>query len=357
MFSIGTLLVEQPSVLAPMAGITDLPFRKLCRQLGAGLAVSEMVTSDTSLWSSRKSQQRLVHKDDTGPISVQLAGNEPSLMAAAAKANQEMGAQIIDINMGCPAKKVCKKAAGSALLQDERLVADILEAVVGAVDIPVTLKIRAGPTPSSRNGVNIAKIAESAGIACLAVHGRTRACAFKGDVEYDTIAAIVDAVSIPVLANGDITSPEKAKFVLAYTGASGIMVGRGAQGNPWIFREINHFLATGKTLAKPTQEEFLQTVMSHLEALHKFYGDHLGVKIARKHVAWYLQYHAKLLAAQYTQAEPRMQENDVIAQCERIVEQRLTFRRTFNRIESTQEQHVHLRDYLELQSIKEEKAA
>jgi len=357
MFSIGSWAIEQPSVLAPMAGITDLPFRKLCRELGAGLAVSEMVTSDTNLWRSRKSQQRLVHKDDTGPISVQLAGNDPAMMAAAAKANQDMGAQIIDINMGCPAKKVCKKAAGSALLQDEPLVASILEAVVSAVDIPVTLKIRTGSSPSARNGISIAKIAECSGIQSLAVHGRTRACAFKGSVEYDTMAAIVDTVSIPVLANGDITSPAKAKFVLDYTGAAGVMIGRGAQGNPWIFREINYFLDHGCERVKPTQQEFLTVVLHHLEALHGFYGEHLGVKIARKHVSWYLQYHAQLLAGMPVHAQPSNNKNDVVHRCERINQQYLNFRRTFNRIESTQEQHERLHAYLEIQSIKEEKAA
>ena len=357
MFSIGSWAIEQPTVLAPMAGITDLPFRKLCRQLGAGLAVSEMVTCDTRLWRSRKSQQRLVHKDDIEPISVQLAGNEPAKMAEAAKANQAMGAQIIDINMGCPAKKVCKKAAGSALLQDEKLVADILSAVVGAVDIPVTLKIRTGHSPTERNGINIAKIAEDSGVVALAVHGRTRACAFKGAVEYDTIAAITDAVTIPVLANGDITTPAKAKFVLNYTGAVGVMIGRGAQGNPWIFREINHYLATGEMLAKPTQDEFLAVVLHHLEGLHKFYGEHLGVKIARKHVMWYLQYHAQLLTDVLNDTQAKKLKNDVVPQCERIKLQYLDFRSTFNRIESTQEQHNHLRAYLESQSIKEEKAA
>ena len=355
MFSIGSWAIKQPSVLAPMAGITDLPFRQLCRSLGAGLAVSEMVTSDTQLWRSRKSQQRLVHKDDIDPISVQLAGNDPQTMAKAAAANQAMGAQIIDINMGCPAKKVCKKAAGSALLQNEALVADILAAVVAAVDIPVTLKIRTGSTPSERNGVRVAKIAEDAGIQCLAVHGRTRACAFKGSVEYDTIAEIVNALSIPVLANGDIDSPEKAKAVLDYTGAAGVMIGRGAQGNPWLFREINHFLANGMRIDKPTQQEFSETVLHHLHALHLFYGDTLGVKIARKHVSWYLQYHAKLLAS--VSKRHNNEKNDVVHRCERINQQYLNFRRTFNRIESTQEQHDHLCAYLESQSIKEEKAA
>lgn len=357
MFSIGSWAIEQPSVLAPMAGITDLPFRKLCRELGAGLAVSEMVTSDTKLWKSRKSQQRLVHKDDTGPISVQLAGNDPYAMAEAAKANEAMGAQIIDINMGCPAKKVCKKAAGSALLQDEPLVKAILESVVAAVNLPVTLKIRTGSNPLERNGINIAKIAEGSGISALAVHGRTRACAFKGDVEYDTIAEIANTISIPVLANGDITSPSKAKFVLDYTGAAAVMVGRGAQGNPWLFREINHFLATGTECDKPSDQEFNRVVLNHLLALHDFYGDHLGVKIARKHVAWYLQYRAKCQTDVLTNTALSKKKNDVVLRCERIKLQYLDFRRTFNCIESTQVQYEQLRQYLESNSIQEEKAA
>lgn len=272
-----------------MAGVTDLPFRQLCRQMGAGLVVSEMVTSDTSLWNSRKSQQRLIHRDEPSPRSVQIAGADPQMMAEAARANVELGAQIIDINMGCPAKKVCKRAAGSALLADELLVAEILHTVVGAVDVPVTLKIRTGSNPEQRNGVIIAKLAQDAGIAALAVHGRTRACRFMGTAEYDTIATIVDAVDIPVFANGDIDSPQKARRVLDHTGAAAVMIGRSAQGRPWIFREINHYLATGNELAEPQLDEVHQLLHQHLDGLHQHYGDYLGVRIARKHIGWYLE--------------------------------------------------------------------
>lgn len=297
MFTIGEWSIPHATILAPMAGVTDEPFRQLCLGLGAGMAVSEMVTSDESLWKSRKSQQRLSSlKNPADPSqvrSVQLAGNDPLMMANAAKANAAMGANIIDINMGCPAKKVCKKAAGSALLRDEKLVAEILGAVVNAVDIPVTLKIRTGWSPEERNGVHIARIAEDSGIQALAVHGRTRACAFKGNAEYDTIAEIVNQISIPVFANGDITSPEKAKYTLEYTGAKAVMIGRAAQGNPWIFREINHYLATGEQLDKPSSLETYQTLSGHIHALHQFYGELMGVRIARKHVGWYLKYHAQ----------------------------------------------------------------
>lgn len=329
MFTIGPWQIDQPTILAPMAGVTDLPFRRLCTELGAGMAVSEMITSDERLWSSRKSQRRLVsnHSGEQEPRSVQLAGNDPDMMAAAAAANASMGAQIIDINMGCPAKKVCKKAAGSALLRDEALVKNIIEAVVGAVDIPVTLKIRTGWSPEERNGLRIATIAQDCGIQALAVHGRTRACAFKGDVEYDTIAEIVDALSIPVFANGDITSPEKAKSVLEYTGAAAVMIGRGAQGNPWIFREINHYLSTGNILAKPKTSEVCATVQSHLQALHHFYGSTMGVKIARKHVAWYLQ--------KQTGGHEE-------------------FRRLFNTLESPEEQQHAVQNFFEQQSSTEE---
>jgi tRNA-dihydrouridine synthase B len=306
MFTIGAWSIKQPTILAPMAGVTDEPFRRLCYELGAGMTVSEMVTSDERLWSSRKSQQRLStihsrhsnsmpsHNPSVGDVrSIQLAGNDPRMMAAAAKANADMGADIIDINMGCPAKKVCRKAAGSALLRDEALVSDILCAVVNAVDIPVTLKIRTGWNPEERNGVTIARIAEDNGIQALAVHGRTRACAFKGSAEYDTIAEIVNSINIPVFANGDISSPEKAKFVLEQTGAAAVMIGRAAQGNPWIFREINYYLETGLILDTPTSDEVNRTLTRHLHALHAFYGEVMGVRIARKHVGWYLKHHSK----------------------------------------------------------------
>lgn len=333
MFKIGPWDVTAPTILAPMAGVTDLPFRRICRQLGAGLAVSEMVTSDSTLWKTKKSQSRLPHNSDESPRSVQLAGNDPVMMAAAAKANVDMGAQIIDINMGCPAKKVCKKAAGSALLKDEVLVSAILEAVVNAVDVPVTLKIRTGWDLDNRNGVKIAQIAEAAGIQALAVHGRTRACAFRGEVEYDTIAAIVDAISIPVFANGDITSPAQAHEVLNHTKADAVMIGRGAQGNPWLFREINHFLKHGEALAKPTLNEFCDTVMTHIQSLHEFYGDIQGARIARKHLTWYLQKQSEQFRLD------------------------VEYRHTFNRIESAKEQYDSLQLYFEKLATIEDRAA
>ncbi len=286
---IGPYQLDTPLILAPMAGVTDLPFRRLCRRLGAGLAVSEMLTSDHRLWHSSKSRTRRVHAQETGPRSVQIAGADPRQMAQAARLNVEQGAQIIDINMGCPAKKVCKKAAGSALLREEPLVAQILEAVVEAVEVPVTLKIRTGWDPEHRNGVRIAKIAEAAGIQALAVHGRTRACAFKGAVEFDTLRAIKQAVGIPVIANGDITTPQRAREVLASTRADAIMIGRAAQGNPWIFREIAHYLDTGEHLPAPDPREIRDTLLGHVEDLHVFYGEYSGVRIARKHIGWYLQ--------------------------------------------------------------------
>ncbi|MGS2722775.1 tRNA dihydrouridine synthase DusB [Porticoccus sp. GXU_MW_L64] len=288
MLQIGPYTIPNPTVLAPMAGVTDLPFRQLCRELGAGLVVAEMVTSDISLWNSRKSQQRLIHRHEPEPRAVQIAGAEPSMMAAAAKANVELGAQIVDINMGCPAKKVCKKAAGSALLQDQPLVEEILRAVVAAVNVPVTLKIRTGTNPQQRNGVAIARLAEQCGVAALTVHGRTRACRFLGNAEYDTIASIVDAVTIPVIANGDIDSPQKARQVLDHTGAAAVMIGRSAQGRPWIFREINHFLATGRELAGPQPQEVKDILLRHINGLYDHYGDYMGVRIARKHLGWYL---------------------------------------------------------------------
>ncbi len=274
-----------------MAGVTDRPFRQLCRNLGAGLAVSEMVSANSSLWGSRKTLRRLDHNGEQGPISVQLLGADPRLMADAAKANLDLGAQIIDINMGCPAKKVCQLAAGSALLQDERLVAKILHAVVKAVDAPVTLKIRTGWDPEHRNGLEIARIAEDSGIQALAIHGRTRACKFSGDAEYTTIRRIKQAISIPVIANGDIDSPIKAKQVLAFTGADGIMVGRAAQGRPWIFREIGHFLQTGEEPAKPSIDWIESLLLHHLQQLYEFYGEYQGIRIARKHLAWYSKGH------------------------------------------------------------------
>lgn len=287
--SIGRYTLTSPCILAPMAGVTDRPFRQLCRQLGAGLTVSEMVTSDRSLWHTSKSRLRLDHSGEPEPRIVQIAGGDPEMLADAARGNVDHGAQIIDINMGCPAKKVCNKAAGSALLQDENLVGRILEAVVSAVNVPVTLKIRTGWCNERRNGIRIAKLAEAIGIQALAVHGRTREQRYTGQAEYDTIAAIRQATSIPLFANGDIDSPEKAYQVLQHTQADAVMIGRSAQGNPWLFREIVHYLAHGEHLPPPSIEERLEVMQSHLSALYRHYGDYMGVRIARKHVGWYLQ--------------------------------------------------------------------
>lgn len=286
--SIGRYVLSNRLILAPMAGVTDRPFRQLCRSLGAGMAVSEMVTSDVSLWNSRKSRLRLIHQDESEPRSVQIAGGDAAMLAEAARANVELGAQIIDINMGCPAKKVCNKAAGSALMKDEALVAEILGAVVNAVQVPVTLKIRTGWDRQNRNGIAIARLAEDCGIAALAVHGRTRADLYTGDAEYETIAAIKQAISIPVFANGDIDSPEKARHVLQQTGADALLIGRAAQGRPWIFREIEHFLQHGRRLPAPDRQELEHILLGHLGQLHGFYGETMGVRIARKHVGWYL---------------------------------------------------------------------
>lgn len=315
MFQIGPYTVASRVTLAPMAGVTDLPFRQLCRRFGAGLAVSEMVTSDSRLWNTRKSRQRLNHIGEAEPRAVQIAGGDPDMMAEAARLNVERGAQIIDINMGCPAKKVCKKAAGSALMKDEDLVNNILTAVVSAVDVPVTLKIRTGWSPEQRNGLAIARIAEAAGIQALAVHGRTRACKFEGQAEYDTIAAIKAAISIPVIANGDIDSPQKAKAVLDHTGADAVMIGRAAQGRPWLCREIDHYLKTGFLIESPGAEEIQQTLLEHLRALHDFYGEFMGVKIARKHVGWYLKAHPnnEAFRAQFNQLESAEQQCEAIA--------------------------------------------
>ena len=270
-----------------MAGVTDRPFRQLCREQGAGLVVSEMVSSNALLWGSEKTRRRIDHTGEGEPVSVQIAGAVPAHMAAAARFNVDHGAQIIDINMGCPAKKVCNVMSGSALLQDERLVGEILDAVVSAVDVPVTLKIRTGWDLQHKNALVIARIAEQAGIQALAVHGRTRACAYRGEAEHDTVCAIKSAVSIPVIANGDINTPEKALEVLQQTGADAIMIGRAAQGRPWIFREIAHYLATGQHLAVPAPAEICTLLIAHLTNLYAFYGEYTGVRVARKHIAWY----------------------------------------------------------------------
>ena len=284
---IGPYSIDPPVVLAPMAGVTDKPFRQLCKRLGAGAAVSEMTTADPRLWTTRKSVKRMDHVGEPDPVSVQIAGYDPAMLAEAARYNVDHGAQIVDINMGCPAKKVCNVWSGSALLQDEALVARILAAVVNAVAVPVTLKIRTGWNRDNRNGVAIARIAEDAGIAALAVHGRTRADAYAGDAEYDTIAAIKAAIRIPVFANGDIDSPEKARSVLGYTKCDAVMIGRAAQGRPWIFREIVHYLATGKKISAPQPREVRDILLGHLDDLYAFYGEQQGVRIARKHLGWY----------------------------------------------------------------------
>jgi len=329
MFHIGSYQIDSKVILAPMAGVTDRPFRQLCRQLGAGLVVSEMVTSNSELWGTRKSSLRLDHTGEVEPIAVQIAGGDPDMMAEAARLNVANGAQIIDINMGCPAKKVCKKAAGSALLKDEQLVADILQSVVAAVDVPVTLKFRTGWSTEERNALRIAKIAEDAGISALALHGRTRACAFTGEAEYDTIAAVVQAVSIPVFCNGDIDSARKAKVVLDHTQAAAVMIGRAAQGRPWIFREIEHFLMTGNELPEPSLHEVREILSSHLRELYCFYGEFMGPRIARKHAGWYLQ----------------------------TVPDSELFRREFNKLETAQAQQDSVQRFFEQLIKKEEKAA
>lgn len=302
-----------------MAGVTDRPFRQLCRRLGAGLAVSEMLSSNPKVWKTEKSMNRMDHSGETGIRAVQIAGSDPTLMAQAAQFNVANGAQIVDINMGCPAKKVNKKLAGSALLQYPDLVEVIVKSVVDAVDVPVTLKIRTGWNTDNRNGIEIARIAERNGIASLAVHGRTKACMYKGEAEYDTIRDIKRSVSIPIVANGDITSPEKAKQVLDYTGADAVMIGRAAQGRPWIFRETAHYLKTGEFLPEPEIAEVESILMEHLVNLHQFYGEIMGVRIARKHVSWYLQTHDK--------------EGQ--------------FRRVFNALETAQEQVSVLNNYFQ----------
>jgi len=293
---LGAHLLRNGLFVAPMAGVTDRPFRMLCRRFGAGLAVSEMISSRPELRGTRKSRLRREHDGETsgaaGPNSVQIVGADPAQMAEAARLNADEGAQIIDINMGCPAKKVCNVAAGSALLADEALVGRILDAVVAAayrLSVPVTLKIRTGPDPARRNAPRIARIAESAGVRLLAVHGRTRACGFRGQAEFDTVAEVKAQVRIPVIANGDIATPEEAKRVLDYTRADGIMIGRAAHGRPWIFREFLYFLNSGKKLPQPTTTEMRAVALEHLEGIYALYGEELGVRIARKHIGWYVR--------------------------------------------------------------------
>ena len=313
-----------------MAGVTDRPFRLLCRQHGAALTPSEMITSNIQLWNSEKNRLRRQHGGENSPRVVQIAGSDPIMMAEAARLNVEQGAQVIDINMGCPAKKVLKKAAGSALLQNEKLVQKILDSVVQAVPVPVSLKIRTGWNPGNRNGITIAKIAEEAGVMSLAVHGRTRECMFKAEVEYDTIAAIKETVSIPVFANGDIDSPQKAAAVLAHTQADGVMIGRAAQGRPWIFQEIDYYLQHKQFLAKPTLDKQLSLILGHLQSLYIFYGDFKGVLIARKHVNWY---------------------------CKNLPEH-LAFRAYFNKLDDAQQQSTALHNYFsKLENFFDKKAA
>lgn len=314
--NIGPHTLPNPVILAPMAGVTDLPYRNLCREIGAGAAVAEMLTSNQELWQSRKSTRRQVCADEQGLRWIQILGNDPVAMASAALECEKRGVQVIDINMGCPAKKVCKRAAGSALLQDEVLVQQILSAVVNAVRIPVTLKIRTGYSRAHRNALAIAKMAEQSGIAALSVHGRTRECRYDDSAEYDTVAAVKQAISIPVIVNGDITSPQAAKHALDYTGADAVMVGRAALGNPWLFREIAAFLRDGTQLAPPTHHEIQQAMLSHVQALHQFHGDYLGPRIARKHVGWY----------------------------EEQFPQRVALRAAFNQLESGEEQVEMLRN-------------
>ena len=284
---IGSLSIKNNLFLAPMAGVTDRPFRMLCKKFGAGVAVSEMVTSNSLLYGSEKTIKRANHEGEVDPISVQIAGADPIMMGDAARYNEDKGAQIIDINMGCPAKKICNVMAGSALLKHEKLVEKILTSVVSAVTIPVTLKIRTGWDKENKNAIKIAKIAENSGIQALAIHGRTRACLYHGEAEYDTIANVKQNIKIPVIANGDITSPQKAEFVLSYTKADGVMIGRAAQGRPWIFREIDYYLKNKKELELPTIEEIQETTIEHVNDLYNFYGELKGLRIARKHISWY----------------------------------------------------------------------
>jgi len=321
---IGSFDITPRVILAPMAGVTDKPFRVLCKRLGAGLCVSEMTTSDPRFWNTAKSRHRMDHDGEPAPISVQIAGTVPEVMAEAARYNVDHGAQIIDINMGCPAKKVCNAWAGSALMRDEPLVGRIVDAVVKAVDVPVTLKIRTGWAADQRNALTIARIAQSAGVAVLAVHGRTRDQQYTGFAEYDTIAEIKSQLSIPVIANGDIDSPQKAAAVLEHTGVDAVMIGRAAQGRPWIFREVAHYLATGELLAAPSLAEVRDILLSHLEHLHAFYGEPAGVRIARKHLGWY--------------AKDRPEHSD---------EQRTAFRGLVNRAETADAQLRLTRDYFD----------
>ena len=316
---IGPYQLDNQLILAPMAGVTDRPFRQLCTQFGAGMTVSEMISSRPELRNSKKTQLRMQHDGETEPRSIQIAGTDPIMMADAARFNVQQGAQIIDINMGCPAKKVCSVLAGSALMKNEALVAEILESVASAVDVPVTLKMRTGWDQQNRNVLNIAKIAESAGIQALAIHGRTRADKYNGNAEYDHIAQVKSLVSIPVIANGDIDTPEKAAFVLKHTNADGLMIGRAAQGNPWIFQQINYFLKHGKKMEAPDKIHVRDVMLKHLINLYTFYGEYMGLRIARKHIGWYCKNRPNGEA----------------------------FRRFFNTLKTTELQHEQIRLYFE----------
>jgi len=320
---IGSYLIDPPVVLAPMAGVTDRPFRQLCKTLGAGLTVSEMISANPRLRDTAKTRRRLDHTGEAAPRGVQIAGFDPAMMADAARFSVDRGAQIIDINMGCPAKKVCNVMAGSALLRDEALVGRILEAVVAAVAVPVTLKIRTGWNPAQRNAVQIARIAQSTGVQALAVHGRTRACGYGGQAEYDTIRAVKAAVALPVMANGDVDSPEKARQVLAYTGADAVMIGRAAQGCPWLLRAVGHFLTTGEHLPEPSPVEISTLLLEHLDHLYEFYGEYAGVRIARKHLSWYCKAHhnsAAFWAAVNRVEDAREQRALTQDYCNRLIE-------------------------------------
>ncbi len=317
---IGPYQLKNNLIVAPMAGVTDRPFRQLCKSMGAGMAVSEMVASNSLLWGSEKTLRRANHDGEVDPISVQIAGADPAMLAEAARYNVDQGAQIIDINMGCPAKKVCNVMAGSALLKDEPLVGRILDAVVGSVNAPVTLKIRTGWDRGNRNAIQIARTAERAGVQALAIHGRTRACGFSGEAEYDTIAAVKAEVGIPVIANGDISTPEQVKEVLDYTRADAVMIGRAAQGRPWLFREIQHYLETGERMASPEVDEIHRVLVAHLNDLYQFYGEYTGVRVARKHISWYTKGLAGSAAFRHamnrleTSAEQRAAVNEFFAQ-------------------------------------------
>ena len=309
---IGPYDIANSVIAAPMAGVTDKPYRQVCRDNGAGMVVSEMVTSQLDLRHSTKSRYRLDLKGEPEPVVVQIVGTDPQELAEAARFNVANGAQIVDINMGCPAKKVCKKAAGSALLANEPLVEKILSTVVNAVDVPVTVKIRTGQTPEEKNALSIARIAEDSGIQSLTIHGRTRQCKFVGNVEYDTIALVKQSVKIPVVANGDINTPEQAKSVLEYTDADAVMIGRAAQGQPWLFGQTSEYLATGTHLAAPNILARAKMIVDHLKSIHQFYGDLLGVRLARKHIKWYFQHWETTISEQSRQAinatqDPAMQ--------------------------------------------------